>query len=229
LIQPLVELFDIEGISQLLGFSEVLNLDKDILYETAGELPLGEPCGQLIVTIEVELQPEGSPGGHSQITQPQVFQDEVEIVMDTLGFGASEKSLPCLLVMPGLERRTGLQGREDMDQSRMFSSPGENLLDPFFFPKILFPDELDLQTIFLGQTLCMETDFIPQGLGKSRIVKDPNTPGSQMAAHSITVTNLRNRSCNHHTIKARKNSSNLTGVFFCQQSHDFPPRGFLKG
>jgi hypothetical protein len=38
-----------------------------------------------------------------------------------------------------------------------------------------------------------------------------------------------NRSCNHHTIKARKNPSNLTGIFFCQQSHGFPLRGISEG
>jgi hypothetical protein len=168
LIQPPTEPVDIEGIDQLLGLGEVLDLDKNILHKTAGYLFLGEPGGQLVVSIEVELQPEGSPGRHSQITQPQVFQDEIEIIMDTLGFGASKRGLPCLLVMPGFERRTGLQGREDMDQPRMLTALGENLLDPFFFTKILFPDELNLQTLLLGQALCPETDFIPQGLGKSQ-------------------------------------------------------------
>jgi len=229
LVQPPVKSVHIESIGQLLSLGEVLDLDKNILHKRAGYLFLGEPGGQLVVSIEVELQPEGSPGRHSQITQPQLFQDEIEIVMNTLGFGASKRGLPCLLVMPGLERRTGLQGREDMDQPRMFSSLGENLLDPFFFTKILFPDELNLQTILLGQTLCLETDFIPQGLGKSRIVKEPNPLGPQMATHGLAVANLRNRSCNDHTIKARKYPSNLTGIFFGQQSHGFPLREVSKG
>jgi len=107
LVQPPVEPFDIESIGQLLGLGKVLDLDKDILQETAGEVPLREPGGQLVVSVEVELQPEGSPGGHSQIAQPKVFQDEIEIVMDTLGFGAPKRGLPCLLVMPRFERRTG--------------------------------------------------------------------------------------------------------------------------
>ena len=111
----------------------------------------------------------------------------------------------------------------------MISTLGENLLDPFLFTEVLFPDELDLQTILMGQTLRMDTDFIPQGLGKSRIVEDPNALGSQMAAHGIAVADLRNRSCNHHSIKAGKYPSNLTGIFFCQQSHGFPLRGISEG
>jgi len=229
LIQSAMEYFNLQVIGELLGLREILHLDEAILQKAIGETLPAQKAGQVMVSVKIELQPEGSPGGYPQIAQPQIFKDDVEIVVDTFGFRASEKCLARLLVMPGFKRRTGLQGGEDMDQPGMIPTLGDNLLDPSFLTEILLSDKFDLQTIVLSQALRLETDFVPQRFGKSCIVEDPNTLRSQMAAHGIAVANLRYRSCNDHTIKARKNTSNLTGVFFCQQSHGSPLREMVEG
>jgi hypothetical protein len=219
LIQPPMEPFHVDHIGEVLGFGEILDLDKDVLHETAGDVPLGEPGGQLVVSVEVELQPEGSPGGHSQITQPQIFQDKVKIVVDTLGLRASKKCPATLFVMPGFEGRTGLHGREDMEQAKMNPTLGDDLLQTFFLPEILLSDKFYLQTILLSQLLRMETNFVPQGFDKLGIIENANALGSQMTTHGIGIADIGKRPGDDYPIKARENSSNFTGISFCQCGH----------
>lgn len=227
LIQPTMELFHIEPIGELLCFREVSELNKGVLHEAIGDVPLGERGSQLVVSIEVELQPKGSPGRHPQIAQPQIFEDEVKVVVDTFGFRTSEKGPAGLLIVPGFKRGAGLQGREDVDQPRMLSALGDDLLYLFFLTEVLFPNELDLQPILLGQTLSMKTDFVPQGFGKLGVIENTDAFGSQMATHGVAVANLGNGSRDHHAVEAGKDTSDLAGVFFCQQGHGFPlPEGW---
>jgi len=222
LIQPPMESFDLEAIGELLDFCEILCLDKGILQKTVGEILLASKAGQLMVSVKIELQPKGSPGGDPQIAQSQIFKDDVKVVMDTFRFGPSEKRSAGLFVMPGLERRTGFQGGENMDQPRMIPTLGHDLFNPFFLPEVLFPNKLDLQTTVLGQPLGMKTDFIPQGLRKMGVIENPNTLGSQMATHRIGVTDIGERTRDQDTIEARKDPPNLTGVSLCQHTHGFP-------
>ena len=219
LIQSPVEEFHREGIGELLGFLEILRVNKRIIQETVGEpFPL-QKAGQVMVSVKVELQPEGGPGRHPEIAQPQIFQDEVKIVVKALGCLPSQKRLACLFIMPRFKRGTGLHGREDMDQSRMIPAPDDDLLDPFFLPEILLPDKLDLQSILLRQLLCPQTDFIPQGFDKLGIIENANALGSQIATHGIGITNIGKCSSDHYPIETRKNPSNFTGISFCQHDH----------
>lgn len=219
LIQSPVKEFCREGIGEVLGFLEVLCLDKRILQKMVGETFPLEKAGQVMVPIKIELQPEGGPGGYSQIAQPQIFQDEVKIVVEAFRLRTPKKRLASLLVMPGLERRTGLHGGEDMDQPRMIPSLGDDLLDPFFLTEVLLSDEFDLQSILLGQLLRMETDFVPQGFDKLGIIENANTLGSQMATHSIGIANIGKGSGDHYPVKTRQNSSDFVGIPFYQHSH----------
>lgn len=222
LIQPPMEGFDLEAISEVLGFGEILHLHKGILQKAVGEILLAEKTGQLMVSVKIELQPKGSPGGDPQIAQSQIFKEDVKVVMDAFRFGTSEKRSAGLFVMPGFERRTGLQGGENMDQPGMIPTLGHDLFNPFFLPEVLFSNKFDLQTTVLGQPLGMETDFIPQGLRKMGVIENPNPLGSQMATHRIGVTDIGERARDQDTIKARKDPSNLTGVSLCQHTHGFP-------
>jgi len=219
LIQSPVKTFHLEVLGELLGLLEILHLGKRILQQTIGETLSSENVGQLMVSVKIELKPEGSPGGYPQIAQPKILQDEVKIVMDALSLRASKKRSARLFVMPGLERGTGLQSGEDMHQSRMISPLGDDLLDPFFLTKILLPDKFDLQTIFLGQALRPETNLVPQGFGKLGVIENTNALGSQMTAHGIGITDIGKCSGDHYPIEARKDPSNSTGISFCQDTH----------
>jgi hypothetical protein len=222
LIQPPMEGFDLEAIGEVLDFCEILHLRKGIFQKTAGEILLAGKAGQLVVPVKIELKPKGSPGRDPQIAQPQIFKDDVKVVMDAFRFGPSEKRSAGLFVMPGFERRTGFQGGENMDQPRMIPTLGDDLFNSFFLPEIPFPNKFDLQTPLLGQPLGMETDFIPQGLRKMGVIENPNPLGSQMATHRIGVTDIGERSSDQNTIEARKDPPNLTGVSLCQHTHGFP-------
>jgi hypothetical protein len=96
---------------------------------------------------------------------------------------------------------------------------GDDLLDPFFLTEILLPDKFDLQTIFLGQALSPETNFVPQGFGKLGVIENTNTLGSQMTTHRIGITDVGKGPGNDDPIEARKDPSNLTGISFCQDTH----------
>ena len=219
LIQSPMEEFHLELIGELLSLREILHLDKGILQKTIREtLPL-EKAGQIMVPVKIELQPEGSPCWHPQIAQPQICKNEVEIVVDTLGFRASEKRPARLLVMPGFERRTGLQGGEDMDQSRMIATLGDDLLQTFFLTEILLSDKFDLQTIVPSQTLRLETDFFPQRLSKLGIIENANALRSQVATHRFGITDIGKRAGDDYPIEAREDASNLTGISFYQCGH----------
>jgi hypothetical protein len=222
LIQPPMEDFHLETVGKVLEFLEILCLRKGIFQKTAREIPLLGKTGQLVVPVKIELEPKGSPGRYPQIAQSQVFKDEVKVVMEAFRFGPSKKRFARIFVMPRPKRGTGLQGRENMDQPRMIPALGHDLFNPFFLPKILFPNIFDLQTMLLGQPLGMKTDFIPQGLRKTSVIKKPNSFGSQMATHRLGVTNIRECTRDQNTIKTGKNSSNLTGVSLGQHIHGFP-------
>ena len=219
LIQSPMECFDLEVIGELLGPREILHLDETILQKTIGETLPVQKAGEVMVSVKIELQTEGCPGGYPQIAQPQIFKDEVEIVVDTLGFRASEKRPARLLVMPGFERRTGLQGGEDMNQSGMIPTPGDDLLDPSFLTEILLSDKFDFQTIVPSQTLRLETDFVPQGFGKLGVIENPNALGPQVTTHRIGITDIGKRPGDDDPIETREYSSNFTGISFCQCGH----------
>ena len=229
LIQSPVKKFYLEGIGEVLGFLELLHLDKRVLQKTVGEAFPLEKARQVMVTIKIELQPEGSPGRHPQIAQPQIFQNEVKIVVDAFGLRAPKKRLARLFIMPGFKRGTGLHGREDMDQSRMIPALGDDLLETFFFTEILLSDEFDLHPIVPGQLLRPQTDFVPHGFDELGIIENTNALGSQMATHGIGITDIGKCSGDDDPIKAREDSSNFTGISFCQCYHGSPLERFTEG
>jgi hypothetical protein len=218
-IQSPVKESDLKIIGELLGLGEILRLDEGIVQKTEEETLPAEKTGQVMVPVKIELEPEGSPGRHSQIAQPQIFQDKVKIVVDALGLRASKKRPATLFVMPGFERRTGLHGREDMEQPRMIPTLGDDLLQTFFLPEILLSDKFDLQTILLGQLLRMKTDLVPQGFDKLGIIENANALGSQMVTHGIGIADIGKRSGDEYPIETRKDSLNFTGISFCQRGH----------
>jgi hypothetical protein len=218
-IQSPVKTFHLEFIGEVLGPLEILDLGKPIVQHLIADPLSSEKVGQVMVSVKVELQPEGSPGRNPQIAQSQILKDEVKIVVKALACLPPQKRPARLFVMPGPKRRTGFQGGEDMHQSRMIPTLSEDLLDSFFLTEIFLPDKFDLQTIFLSQILSPETDLVPQGLGKLGEIKNTDAFGSQMTTHGIGITNVGKGPGNHHPIEARKDPSNLTGISFCQGTH----------
>src|SRR5438045_3718584 len=81
-----------------------------------------------MMPIEVNLQPERAPGGDAHVAQPQVFVDEIEVVVQALAVVGAQIGLARLFVMPGLIAATRLHSRKDTDQARMRAALAQNLL-----------------------------------------------------------------------------------------------------
>jgi hypothetical protein len=219
LIQSPVKKFHLQAIGEVLGFLEVLDFYKRIVQNPVGQAFALEEARQVMVTIEIELQPEGSPSRHPQIAQPQIFQNEIKIVVDAFGLRAPKKRLARLFIMPGFKRGTGLHGGEDMDQPRMIPALGDDLFHPFFLTEILLPDKLDLQSILPGQLLRPQTDFVSQGFDKLGIIENPNALGSQIATHGIGIADIGKGSSDYDSVKTRQNSTDFAGISFYQHDH----------
>ena len=133
-------------------------------------------AGQPVVPVEVDLQPARQPRRHAHMAQPQVFVDEVEVVVQALAVVRYQIGLAGLLVVPRLVGRAGLHGRENADQPRMLARAGQNLFHPVFLPEVPLADELDLDARFRRQPLRVLANPVAEWFGELRIVEDPDLP-----------------------------------------------------
>ena len=162
------------------------------------------------MAIEVKLEAEGTPGGNSEITQPEALINEVEVIMQTLPTVRFQEGLAGFLVMPGLIRRAGFHGREDMHEPRVGAAMPENGLDPIFLPKAFqFADKLDLKTVLLGQGVDVGPDGVPQGFGKPGIIENPDATEMEEGCHASGITEPWQCALDDDSVKTRQHSANL--------------------
>ena len=218
-VQVLVESPDIEVIGERLGAGEVGDIDEGVFQRGAGDAFFLKLGSQLIMPVEIELKAERCPGWHPQVAKPQFGVDEVEVVMQTLGFGGSKGGLATGLVMPGLERGTGFHCREDVDQTGVITALGDDRLDALLLPEAVAPDELDVQPVLSGEFLGVSTDLLPELLGEQWIVEEANTNNSQVPRHGLGVADIGERTCDHHPVKARQGATNLGCMSVYERLH----------
>jgi hypothetical protein len=115
-LQLAVQGLDRQAVGDALGLGEVADCSKGVVGQTMGNVALAQLCSQPEVAVAVELQSERTPCRHAQIAQPQLFVDEVEIVVEALAVAGTQERFPGALVMPRLVRQTGLHRREDRHQ-----------------------------------------------------------------------------------------------------------------
>ena len=150
----LVQRLCVEFIGELLPLFRVGDRDEGVVEHLEGNIGLEQLAGQPGMAIEVDLQPERRPGRNAHVAQPELLVDEVEVVMQALPGGRLEEGSMGGLVVPRLIRRARLHGREDVDQTRMVTALGEDLLDPRLLAECLeLADELDLQARLSGEPL----------------------------------------------------------------------------
>ena len=68
----------------------VADLGKGVVEKPEGDALGAELVGQPGMSVAIELQPERHPGGHAQVAEPELGVDEVEIVVQALGFPAPQ-------------------------------------------------------------------------------------------------------------------------------------------
>ncbi len=164
-IELSVEAVRIHGVGQLLGAHEVAEIHEGVIEQGVGDPALLRLACQFGVPVAGELEPERGPGGHPQVAEAQGGIDEVEVVMQALGLGGLEESLPAPLIVPRLEGRARFHRREDMDQPGVVAPLGEELLDSILLPEVLPADELDLQPLLTGQALGVAAELVPERPG----------------------------------------------------------------
>ena len=216
LIQRPMKLLDIDMVSQFLSLGKVLDFYESVIDQRVANIFLVEPGGQLVMTIEIELQPKRRPGWHPQITQTQSGVDKVKVVVQAFGFMVLEKRLMGFFIVPGLVAGAGFHGRENMDQTGMTAALSHDFFDALLFAKVLLANEVDFQTIFHRDPFGILSDFLSQRLGPFDVVENANTLLAQKQTHALGVTNARQGSRQDGPVKAGEYPLNLTGVTFDQ-------------
>jgi len=216
-----VELPWLKCVSEFLRPGKVIDRHEGVVFECISDAPLLHLRGKEAVAVEIELEAEGCPCRNPQITEPQGFVDEVEVVMKTLPAGGFHEGSVCGLVMPGLERRAWLQSREDMDQAGMASPLGEDRLDPVFLAEVLFPDVVDLKPRIFGDPLGVLPDLIAQRFSELGKVEDADPAGIQIPCHGFRIADIGKGAGYHDTIVAAENTLDFVGVSFGQQAHNY--------
>jgi hypothetical protein len=174
LIQAQVQDFDIELIGDFVGNCVISNVNKSIIHHFVSDATFFQLVRQPAVSVEVELQAEGTPGWNTHIAQPQLLIHKVEIVGHTFAAVRFQIRFACHFVMPWTIRGTGFHRTKDMDQSWLFTTFFQDLLNAVFFAKILLANKLDLHSIRLCQRFRIRSDAVTQRLCKFGIIKDAN-------------------------------------------------------
>jgi hypothetical protein len=176
------------------------------------------------VAVEVKLQPKRTPGGHAQITQPEFFVDEVEVIMQALAAVGFEKRTVRLLVVPGLVRAATLHGREHVHQTGMVSPFGEDFLDAVFLAEGLqLANELDFHPGFACNPFGVLANVILERFGEVEVIEDANLACAEKLCHAARVARCWQRPLNHDPIQALQRTGNLPRTTLHQSAHRGSP------
>jgi len=210
---------DIRGIGQELGTGKIGNIDEGIFEQGVSDSFFLELDGQFVMPIEIELQAERRPGGHAQVAQSQFRVDEVEVVMQTFRLSGLEGGLSGGLVVPGPERGAGFHRREDVNQTGVVTTLGDDRLDALFLPEVVSPDELDLQSALAGELPGACADLLPKTLGEQWVIKEANSPYPQMPGHRLCMANVGERANNYYPVETGQGAANYGCMPIYKCSH----------
>jgi len=177
------------------------------------------------VPVAVELQSKGRPGGDPEITQAEIRNNEVEVIMKALARVGFEKGLVGLLVMPGFVTAAGFHRGENVDHAGSISSFLQDLLYPVFFAEGVLADELDFKSILGCDLFRVGTNLLAQSIGPLGIVKDPYPLLVQIGSHAFGKADFGDSPCNHNPIQARENPSDLFRMALSELLH---PKDLLQ-
>lgn len=206
-VELAVEGLGFQPVGDPLGQLEVLDLDERVVDEPVADLQPVQPRGQPGVPVEAELQAEGSPPRHSQVAQPQVGVDEVEVVVEALAAAGPEERISRAPVLPDFEGGAGFEGAEDVHQPRMAASPGEDLLDAVFLAEGLDPpDVLDGQPVLLREPRRLLEDGSGETLDELLEVGDLETAAGQFPCERPGMADVGERARHENAVKAREHA-----------------------
>jgi len=153
----------IQGVGEFLSPRAIGNGDEGVIGHPEGDICRHQLPGQPGVAVEIDLQAERCPGWDPHIAQAEGLIDNIEVVVQAFAGGELERGMVGAFVVPGLEGRTGHRGGKNMDQLRMVTACGKDLLDPILLAKGLgFADEFDLDSSLGGELFGIDPNLLPQ-------------------------------------------------------------------
>src|SRR5881227_280698 len=99
----------------------------------------------------------------------------------------------------------------------MLAALGERLFHAILFAEVPFADELDLDASVRCQLLRVFANAVPERLGESGVIEDPDVSLEQKRGHPSRKTDLRQGSENQHPVPATQHTRDLVPVPFRQQ------------
>ena len=96
-----MESIDGECVSEFLSTSEVIDFEESVVQWGEAYPLIAKPIGEMAVSVAVELQSKRHPCRHSQVAETELGINEVEVIVEALGFLGAQKCLTGCLVVPG--------------------------------------------------------------------------------------------------------------------------------
>ena len=153
------------------------------------------------MAVEIELEPEGTPSRHTQVTQTELSIHEVEVIVKALAAVGLEESFMRLFVMPGLVGRTSFHRREDVNEAGMIPALTQNFLDAILLAKgIHTADEFNIEAVLLRHFFSVGADLIPQRFREARVIENADTAGMKESRHPFGITDTRQSPLNDDTV-----------------------------
>ena len=195
----------------MIGLLVVGNVAERIVPHFIGGV-LGGKLGAARVAVAVKLQAKRTPSRHPQIAEAQLGVDEVEVVVQTLATVRLEIGVTRGLVVPGPVGRAGFHGTEDMHQTGLAATRGQERLNPIFLAKVLLADVLDGQVGRLRHRFGGGPNLGPQGLCPLGVIEDPRVVGIQITRHAFGITQLTQAARDHDPIIAAQDTVQALGI-----------------
>lgn len=218
-VQQFVQTVWADGVGEFLSRRGIFDVNKGVVKHFVADAFLVKFARQFVVAVVVKLQPERRPGGYAQITQTQVRQDKIEVIVQTLSRCVFKEGFLCFFVVPRLIGRTRLHRGEDMHQARMSAAFGDDGLDAFFLAKIIFGDEFNFQTVVSRDGFSVLTQCIAQLVGPLGKIENPDIVVVEPAGRGARIANIHQGAVDNHTVVARKRKRNLICMAFNKITH----------
>src|SRR5438552_16330465 len=209
LIQLGMQRTRLQPVRQLLGSLPVLAANQGIIYQLITNPSLIQLAGQPVVTIEIHLQAQWQPSGHSHMDQAQLLVHPIQIVMQTRPPASDHLRVAVGPRVTRIRHRGALLDCKDMDQSGSSASLLENRRNPVLLPKVLSRHHFDIDLMAARQTDDVVSNLPGDRLSETRQVsraKSRLIHGNQQCAW---VRNIHQCALDNDPIK----TTQLTGTF----------------
>ena len=114
-LQLAVQRLNLHVVGDTLSLGKITDGSKGVVGQAIRNLAFAQLCSEPEVAVAVKLQSKRTPRRHAQVTQPELFVDEVEIIVSALTVVGTQVRFAGALVVPGLVRRAWLHRRENRD------------------------------------------------------------------------------------------------------------------